>query len=137
MRLQRSDIHRYIYILGLTGMAMSLTLSLYVMSVAQFVLLANWLAEGRLAAKFKAFFHNKAALVFTLLYLLHVVGLFCTHDFETALAELRIKLPLLALPVILSTSPALSGKTLNNILLAHIAGTFISGVYSFYLFHSG
>ncbi len=118
-------------------MAMSLTLSLYVMSVAQFVLLANWLAEGRLAAKFKAFFHNKAALVFTLLYLLHVVGLFCTHDFETALAELRIKLPLLALPVILSTSPALSGKTLNNILLAHIAGTFISGVYSFYLFHSG
>lgn len=137
MGLSRTDIHRYIYILGLIAMAMSLTSSLFVMSVAQFVLLANWLAEGRIAAKFKAFFHHKAALVFTSIFFLHLAGLFCTNDFETALAELRIKLPLLALPVILSTSPALSGKTINNILLAHIAGTFVSGAYSFFLFHSG
>ncbi|HOV10669.1 MAG TPA: O-antigen ligase family protein [Bacteroidales bacterium] len=136
MRILRTDIHRYIYILGLTAMAVSLTLSLYVMSVAQFVLLANWLAEGRLVEKFKTFFRHKAALVFTSIYLLHLAGLFCTYDFETALVELRIKLPLLALPVILSTSPLISGKTINTILLFHIAGTLVSGLYSFYLFQT-
>jgi len=136
MPLLKKDIHRYVYILGLTGLAVSLTLSLYVMSVAQFLLLANWLAEGHLAEKFKTFFRNKPALFFTGIYFLHLAGLFFTHDFDNALVELRIKLPLLALPVIISTSPLLSRKTFNYILLFHIAGTFISGMVSFYLFQT-
>ncbi|HOY32937.1 MAG TPA: O-antigen ligase family protein [Bacteroidales bacterium] len=136
MPLLKKEYHTFIYVLALMTLAFSLTLSLYVMSIAQFVLLANWLAEGNIIGKFSAFFRNKPALVFTGIYLLHLAGLCCTYDFANALDELRIKLPLLILPVIISTGPQLSRKTFNLILLFHIAGTFISGIISFYLFQS-
>lgn len=136
MPFQRKDVHAFIYVLGLLGLAVSVTLSLYVMSIAQFVLLANWLAEGHLPEKIRTFLKNKPALIFTGIYFLHIVGLCCTHDWATALAELRIKLPLLVLPVIISTSPQLSKKTFHTILMFHIAGTFISGMFSFILFHT-
>jgi len=136
MPLLKKEYHSYIYVLALLGLAVSVTLSLYVMSIAQFVLLANWLAEGNLREKFKKFFKNKPALFFTGIYLLHLIGLCCTHDLSNALDELRIKLPLLVLPLIISTSPQLSRKTFNLILLFHVAGTFISGGISFYLFQT-
>ncbi len=134
MPFSKKEIHSFIYLLGLLGLAVSVTLSLYVMSIAQFVLLANWLAEGQLSSKVKTFFRNKPALVFTGIYFLHLAGLFCTHDISNALAELRIKLPLLALPVIFSTSPPISRKSFNLVLFFHIAGTFVSGLISFYIF---
>jgi hypothetical protein len=136
MPLLKKEYHLFIYVLALLGLAVSVTLSLYVMSIAQFVLLANWLAEGNLIEKIKTFFRNKPALFVTGIYFLHLVGLCCTHDFTNALDELRIKLPLMALPIIISTSPQLSRKTFNLILLFHIAGTFISGMISFYLFQT-
>jgi len=136
MSVLKKEYHSYIYILGLLGLAVSLTLSLYVMSIAQFVLLANWLLEGNLAYKLRSFFRNKPVLVFTGLYFLHLAGLFCTYDISSALDELRIKLPLLALPLIISTSTPLTNRTLNVVFLFHIAGTLISGLISFYLFHT-
>ena len=136
MPLLRKEYHSYIYVLALLGLAVSVTLSLYVMSIAQFVLLANWLAEGSLGEKFRKFFRNKPALFFTGIYLLHLIGLCCTHDLANALDELRIKLPLLVLPLIISTSPPLSRKTFHLILLFHVAGTLISGGISYYLFQT-
>ncbi|MEI6852160.1 MAG: O-antigen ligase family protein [Bacteroidota bacterium] len=124
----KKEYHTRIYIFGLLLLAASLTLSLLMMSIAEFILLFNWLAEGKFREKYLKLKESKAALVFLLIYALHVFGLFYTHNFSFALDDLRIKLPLLALPVIFVTTPLLSRKMLINVLLVHVAATFVASM---------
>lgn len=73
---------------------------------------------------------NMPAIVFASLYVLHLLGLLFTVDFDYALKDLRIKLPLMVLPVILSVSDALDWKKFRMLMLFFVAsvifGTFVS-----------
>ncbi len=141
----------------MTLLAMSIPLSEFGMSISQFILLALWVHEGadfglpgdtnrknhlagivsyfkviqhNLSGKFRRLYNHPAALVVISFYLIHVAGLIYTSDLDYALKDLRIKLPLLSLPVIISTSAALSKERLNKLLafftMAVFAGTMAS-----------
>ena len=88
------------------------------------------LACNNFVNKFKIFFKNKAAIILTSLLLLHVIGLIYTSDYSYALKDMRIKLPLLVFPVILSTMNPIGKKKFNWVMLLFVAsvliGTFIS-----------
>ncbi len=55
---------------------------------------------------FKLFFRNKPAMILASVYLLHILGLFFTSDFEYAFKDLRTKAPILILPLYFSTLKA-------------------------------
>lgn len=124
------DNHSTIYFIALIVMLISLPLSRFGLSVAQFALLGNWLLEGDFKRKCKDIIRNKPALVLISLYIFHAIGLIYTSDFEYAFKDLRIKLPLLALPVILATTKPLDNKKFDILLLLYIgavlSATFIS-----------
>jgi hypothetical protein len=124
----KKEYHTSIYIFGLLLLAASLTLSQMMMSIAGFILLFNWLAEGNFREKYNKLKESRAALAFLLIYFIHILGLFYTHNFIFALDDLRIKLPLLALPVILVTTPKISRKVMENILLIYVAANFIASL---------
>lgn len=90
-----------------------------------------WIAEslGKILLQFLRK-ENLPAIVFTSLYILHVTGLLFTIDFDYALKDLRIKLPLIVLPVIFSVSGSLDKKKFHTLMLffsaAVIVGTFVS-----------
>lgn len=136
--LFNKEYHDLIYILGLMMLASSLTLSYFMMSVAQFTLLGNWLLGGYYREKLVRFLKNKVLWIFTGIYLLHLAGIFYSHDLSYALKDLRIKLPFLALPIIFATSGALSQKQLNLILIAHVLGSLVATLISihYYATHS-
>ena len=126
------------YFLGLAMMAASLTLSPYMMGVSQFLLLAVWLFMGDpVSVKLQRFIHNKTAIVLVSLYVLHVIGLAYTSDFSYALKDLRVKLPLLVLPLILSTIQPLERRHANLLMLVYVVAVFIATGISFshYLRH--
>lgn len=85
--------------------------------------------------KIKLFSRNKAALILASLYLLHILGLLNTSNFDYAIKDLRIKVPLLLLPLLLSTGPKPSLKLQRALLLvftaAVLAGTIISAFILF------
>ncbi len=56
------------------------------------------------------FFRNRPALIFSSIFLLHIVGLIFTTDFDYALKDLRTKLPLFLLPLFIGTSPAFNRR---------------------------
>ena len=89
-----------IYYIGLLLLAAGLPLWMLLMSLSQFILLGAWLMDGGIPGKLKKAFANPVVLVLTGLYAIHVVGLINTSDFEYAIRDLRIKLPMLLLPVI-------------------------------------
>lgn len=140
-------------------LAISIPLSEFGMSVAQFLLLIFWVFDGveyrdlpdvsrkkwekpklflvrlgcNLGEKFRSFFNNPAALVIVSFYLLHVVGLIYTVDWNYALKDLRIKLPLLALPIIFSTIPPFETRQFKLVLILFIGAVFAGTMASIYV----
>jgi hypothetical protein len=124
--------HTNIYLFGLGLMLVSLPTSKYLMSIAQFILIFNWLIDPKILYKFRDFFKNKPALVVFSIFAIHVIGLLWTSDLHYAWKDLRIKLPLLALPIIISTSPRLNVKTFYYLMLVFIGANLFGSFYSSY-----
>lgn len=135
------------YLLGLMMMAVGLTLSPFLMGMANFWLVLVWLVEALIPArhsgldlqspkgrgfksKFSRFWHNKAAVLLVAFYLMHVVGLLWTTDFQYALKDLRVKLPILVLPLILSGMEPLDRKRFHLVMLVYVLSTFVATVFS-------
>ena len=129
------------YLFGLIVLAASLTLSPFMMSVAQFWLVIVWIVDGIVEKDFKEkwsrFIHNKAAVLLVLFYLMHVVGLLYTADFQYALKDLRVKLPILVLPFIMSGMPSLDRKRFDLLMNVYVLSVFVATCFSFstYLKH--
>jgi hypothetical protein len=152
-----------LYFISLGLLLASLPLSKFSMSVSQFLLAGSWLMVGAaeipesedkaaavgsfirfkhilsaisrtVAGKLVSIRSNKTAIAALSLYFLFVLGLLYTSDFRYAFNDLQIKIPLLLLPVIISTGPDISGKAAVRLLLVYIAAISISAVYQFILF---
>lgn len=124
--------HSFIYIFALILLVAGLPLSKFLMSLSLIILVCNWVLEGNLKNKFIAFRKNKTALIVSSLFLLHLIALAYTEDFTYAFKDIRIKLPLLLLPLIISTTKPFSRKRFDTILklliVAIIIGTIISAL---------
>lgn len=120
----------YIYYAGLLLLTASLPLSKFAMSISQFMIVGGWLLSGDLISRLRTFMRSTPALLLVSIFLLHIIGLAYTSDFNYAFKDIRIKLPLLLLPVILSSANPITEKQFNGILLALIAGTFVSSMIS-------
>lgn len=120
----------HIFFIGVVLLVAALPLSMFVMSVSQFVIIGSWLLSGNIIQKFKQAFTNKLVQITTGVFFIHVIGLLWTTDFAYAFKDLRIKLPLLALPVIFSTSTAFNKKEFGIILKFFVAAVFSSTLIS-------
>ena len=124
------------YLLGLLMVAVGLTLSPFLMGMSQFWLVLVWLVDGIVARDFKQklsrFWHNKAAVLLVAFYLMHVVGLLWTSDFEYAMKDLRVKLPILVMPFVLSSMEPLDRKRFDFVLLVYVLSVFIATQFSFF-----
>ena len=144
------------YLLGLLMVAVGLTLSPFLMGMSQFWLVIVWFIDGVVGnrdenvipcggsageggiffrhdfkSKFSRFFHNKAAVLLVAFYLMHVVGLLWTSDFQYALKDLRVKLPILVMPFVLSSMEPLDSKRFNIVMLVYVLSVFIATQFSF------
>lgn len=132
--LQNSDKRirhsNQLFVFGLAVMVIGLPLSMFLMSVSQMIMLGAWLLRGDYKLRSKKFISNKVALSFAVIYLLHVVGLFWTTDFNYALRDLRIKGPLLIIAFVFSTMDVLNKKTYVVILKLFVLAVFTSTIIS-------
>ncbi len=106
----------------------------YLMSNAQILIALNWFAEGNIKKKFTKVVKRKSIIVFTLIFFVHIVGLLYTSDYNYALRDIRIKLPLLSLPVLIGTSPLLKRKEFHIIIKFFIASVLTAGLFSFAIY---
>lgn len=135
------------YLLGLLMVAVGLTLSPFLMGMSQFWLVLVWLVDASLPPlkggqggfkdKFSRFCNNKAAVLFVAFFLMHLVGLLYTTDFQYAMRDLRGKLPILVMPFVLSSMPPLDRKRFDFVILVYVLSVFVATLFSFstYLKH--
>ena len=109
-------------------MAIGLPLSNVLMSISQFILAGNWVWEGNYKVKLRRFWDNKAAVLFASIYVLHLLGLIYTTEMDHALKDLRIKLPLLVLPLIIASSRPVSKREFHGLIWVFIAAVLFSSI---------
>ena len=135
------------YLLGLLMVAVGLTLSPFLMGMSQFWLVLVWLVDASLPPlkggqggfkdKFSRFCNNKAAVLLVAFFLMHIIGLLYTTDFQYAMKDLRVKLPILVMPFVLSSMPPLDRKRFDFVMLVYVLSVFVATLFSFstYLKH--
>ncbi len=107
-------------------MAFFMPLSIFMTNASMIMIAVNWVLEGKYKQKLNKIRDNWSILVFCLIYIVHLVWLANTSNFAYAASDLRVKLPLLILPIVIGTSDLLLTKRLNQILLAFVGGVFVS-----------
>lgn len=127
-------VHRYFYILGLLVLIFGISLSPFLTSLGQFILAINWILEGAFIKKAKVINVRKGIIAFIVLYFVHVIWLFNTVNYDYALHDLKVKLPLLLLPIVLGTSEPLHKKEYNLILNGILMSVFIAALVQLYVF---
>lgn len=115
--------HRWLYLIGLSLVAIGLPLSKAFMSIGGIVLAVNFLLEGDFIARFKTLKSSPVLLLLVSVFIMHIFGLLWTSDFDFALKDIRVKLPLLLFPIVIPLSKPLLKK---EVLL--VLGVFSSTV---------
>ncbi len=124
--VKRQQVHTAIYYIGLLLMAFFMPLSIFMTNASMIMIAVNWVLEGRYREKLQRIKGNWSILVFCSIYIVHLLWLANTSNFAYAANDLRVKLPLLVLPIVIGTSQLLSTKRLNQILLVFVGGVFVS-----------
>lgn len=132
MKLTRKHIHEQVYFYLLILIAISIPFSVYATSMFMFQLLTNWVLEGRYVEKWKRAARNRALQVFLLLFVMHVVGLLWSSDLAYGLWDVKIKLPLLGLSVLVATSAPLSKEQVLRILFFFSLAVFVASIFSLF-----
>ncbi len=146
------------YFTCLILLTMSLPLSKYTTGLFQFLLIFIWSLWGvkkaestsaksfifdvwtsfrnNLIQKLDLFWKNKPALLISSLFLIYLTGLFRAGDFSYVLSDLRVKLPLLILPLVIAGLPRLRKDQHKILLLFYVGAVLIGTGFSAYELYS-
>ncbi len=123
MLIKKADL----YFAGLSLMAIGLPVSEFLMSLSYMIIALAWLIDGPKKKQWNDFKSNKLAWAGVSLFLIPFVTLLWTSDYDYALHDLRIKLPLLLVPFLIS-SYSISQKQFYILLGLLIGSTFVGSV---------
>lgn len=133
-----TSAHRVIFLVALFGLAIGLPLNKIVLSLSGLLLALNWLLEARFSEKWALFKTNQLAWLLAAVFFVHVLGLLWTTDFSYAANDIRIKLPLLLLAIVLPSSKPLSMRWTRYLLMAFLTSVLVASFINYgYFVHDG
>ena len=98
-------------------MAASMSLGKFLLGGGIFFIGVNWLLEGKFREKWRLFLARPSIGVLMGLVVLHIIGTLWSPDAQEAWKDVRIKLPLALIPLVIGTSRPLEKKFFELILL--------------------
>ncbi|MBO4282673.1 MAG: O-antigen ligase family protein [Bacteroidales bacterium] len=133
--MNRGAVHHKLFLFSLVLFLTGIPFCRPLMSFGLILLSANWLAEGRWREKAAMLRGNRLLAACLLLYAVHLLGLFLTSDWDYALRDLTLKLPLLLLPLLFATSPAIDRRTCEGLLGVYLFAVCASALIGLVHFH--
>lgn len=125
---------QYLYFIAMAIMAIALPVSEFLMSISIFGLAIAWLINGPKKIQWQAFNHNKLAWITVSIFIIEVVGLLNTSNYDYAFSELRNKLPLLLVPVFIAPAK-FSNKEYTSLLALFVGSTIVGSLICFFNYH--
>ena len=134
--IDRDTLHYRIYLFSLTLLVCCLPLSRYLLSISQFMLLLNWLAEAEFGKKLKILRGKPAVLLFISIFLVYLAGLFYTDNLHAGLVKIKNVLPLVLLPVVMSTSRPISKKNCYQLFMFFVLAVSLAATICLFAYLS-
>ncbi len=127
MSSHRYRIHDLVFWLSCLAIAFFIPVFWKIVPSLIVIMFLNWLIDGRFLANSRLLISEKQrrwAIGFALFYLIYVIGLLYTTNFDYGLFDLEIKLSLFIFPLIFATSPwpLFSIRRTYSVLWAFVAG---------------
>lgn len=130
-RLFNARIHNFLHLLGLIGIAVGLSFGKAFMSLSMVLLIANFLLEANFKVAIQRIRENRLLLTVLCFYTLLLIGLSWSSDFSIGLKEIKSRLPLLAIPLIVGARETLSKKQIQLILHFFLISLFVTSLINF------
>jgi len=109
--------HFKVYYFGLILVAICLPISKFALSVSMIFILANWILEFNFKEKLQRLKPDKSILIFTGVFIVHIIWLINTKNFGYAFHDIGNKAILLLFPIIIGTSEKLNKYQIKVILI--------------------
>jgi len=105
------------------------------MSIGTIGISINWLFEGRGNEKYIRLKNLKwGPVILSFTFILYVIWLIQSTNYNNALNVLLIKLPLLSLPIVVGTSSSFNKKELKILLITFFSGLVLSSLISLMIY---
>lgn len=127
--------HDSLHFIALAGLAFGLPLNKVVMSISMMFGLLNLLIKADFAIYWKRIKTNRFFIVIASFWLIHLLGMFWTNDTQFALNDIRVKLPLIVIPLLLTIDPIQSRFKLNWLMYIFLISLCITSTYNYLSFH--
>ncbi len=131
--LKKYTFQQY-YTFFICGVIIGVFFSPAINSISNAALILTWLIEDKFQDKWSALKKSKSFWALMSVFAIHIIGLLYTENFEYALKDLKIKLPILLLPIVFASSISLTKKQFDRILEILILTAFVSSLYAFYIY---
>lgn len=135
-RFLGNNIHNHLHLLGLAGLAFGVPMNKVVMSISMMFIVLNLILEADFIGYWKRLKSNELLLLILGFFILHVIGLLWSNDFDYAFRDLRAKLPLLVVPITLIARPLSSRKELDGILFVFVISTLLVSIINYALYQN-
>lgn len=129
--MKRCEIHRTIYVLLLALLAAAIPLSHFLMGLALFLLILNWIAEWNWQEKLERIKQHKECLIYAAFYPVFALGLIKVTDFTAASQEMLSYSTLFIGPILITSSNKLNNKELRFIFSIFILATLFGCSWNF------
>ena len=128
--MNRLVAHSWIYFGLLALLTIAIPTSNFLMSLAQVLLMVNWIAEGQWKDKLRKARRQPLLWAFVAFFFVHLLWCLFSYNWDYALDDLRKKLPLLIVPLVLLTSEPLSRKRIDVLLVIYCCTLLFVSSYS-------
>ncbi len=128
--IKRYLTFRNITLFFLFSIVVSMPLSKYLTSASQILLAATWLAEGKFDEKWRRLKMRPQVLIFTLLFVIPLLGLLYTQDLSYGIHDIKVKLPLLLMPLVLGSIRPLDRSEMRIILGGFVVAVIVGALVS-------
>lgn len=126
--MTRQKITAFNYSFLLCAMAVSMLVSNWLMNLVWVLLLVNWIVEWNWKEKFSDFRHNHLLHAVLVLFAMHLVGMLWTSNFHYGINDIRQKLPLLAVPLVVLTSKPLAGFRWAHLKMVYVVAVVVVAI---------
>ena len=126
----KNTTHRKAYVFFISCLAASISLGKVPMSLSLIGLSINWILESNFQLKWEKIKDQKyLPIIFSGLFLIELLWLPVSKDTTIGLNVLRIKLPLLILPIIIGSCTSFSKREWKTVITTFFIGILASTIW--------
>lgn len=128
--MNRLAVHSWIYFVLLALLVIAIPTSNFLMTMAQVLLMVNWIAEGQWNNKLRKARRQPLLWAFVAFFFIHILWCLMSSNWDYALDDLRKKLPLLIVPLVVLTSETISRRRIDVLLVIYCCTLLFVSAYS-------